>query len=205
MNYHTVLFALKLRGRLAEGERVLVHGAAGGVGTAGLQVARGLGAETIAVVSSEEKERVAREAGAQHVVRSGEGWRERVREIYADGVDIVLDPVGGERFVDSLRCLREDGRLLVVGFTGGPIPEVKVNRLLLNNVAVVGAGWGAYAMGKPQLCRELGAELEAMVEQGFVRPIIGAHFPLAQAAEALHCIEERRAVGKVVVDVPGEA
>jgi NADPH:quinone reductase len=205
MNYHTALFALKLRGRLAEGERVLVQGAAGGVGTAGLQVARGLGARTIAVVSSDEKERVAREAGAEHVVRTGEGWRERVQEIYEDGVDVVLDPVGGDRFLDSLRCLREDGRMLVVGFTGGAIPEVKVNRLLLKNIEVVGAGWGAYAMGKPELCRELGIELEEMVRRGVVRPIVGMHYPLAQAAEALRCIEERGALGKVVVDVPGES
>src|SRR5512132_2522288 len=133
LNYHTAYFSLKLRGRLAEGERVLVHGAAGGVGTATLQVAKGLGASTVAVVSSEEKEKVAREAGADEVVRSDGPWREQVVELTGGGVDVVLDPVGGDRFTDSLRSLREDGRVVVVGFTGGEIPEVRVNRLLLGN------------------------------------------------------------------------
>ncbi len=117
----------------------------------------------------------------------------------------MLDPVGGDRFTDSLRSLRENGRLVVVGFTGGSIPEVRVNRLLLGNVEVVGAGWGAYAMAKPELCREIGAALAAMIERGVVRPIVGARFPLERAAEALRAIDERRAAGKVVLDVRGES
>jgi NADPH2:quinone reductase len=125
LNYHTAYFALRLRGRLAEGETVLVHGAAGGVGTAALQVAKGLGARTIAVVSSEDKERVAREAGADEVVRSGGPWKNEAKELSGGGVDVVIDPVGGDRFTDSLRCLRENGRCVVVGFTGGSIPEVR--------------------------------------------------------------------------------
>src|SRR6476659_1662211 len=156
LNYHTAYFSLKLRGRLREGETVLVHGAAGGVGTAALQVARGLGARTIALVSSEEKGEVARRAGAEHVIQLGEGWKDAVREASGGGVDVVLDPVGGDRFTDSLRSLREGGRLVVVGFTGGAIPEVKVNRLLLNNLEVVGAGWGAFVMGKREVNREIG-------------------------------------------------
>src|SRR4051794_9654439 len=138
LNYHTAYFALVLRGRLTEGETVLVHGAAGGVGTATLQVAKGLGARTIAVVSSDDKERVAREAGADEVVRSDGPWKDAVKAL--GGADVIVDPVGGDRFTDSLRSLREEGRLVVVGFTGGSIPEVRVNRLLLNNVDVVGAG-----------------------------------------------------------------
>jgi len=204
LNYHTAYFALKLRGRLREGEQVLVHGAAGGVGTASLQVARGLGASTIAVVSSDEKEGVARQAGAEHVVRSDGPWREQVQEISGGGVDLVLDPVGGDRFTDSLRSLSEGGRVVVVGFTGGAIPEVKVNRLLLRNTEVIGAGWGAYVMSKPAVNREIGDAVNAMVADGFVRPIVGARFPLAQAAEALKAIDERRAVGKVVLEIPGE-
>jgi NADPH2:quinone reductase len=199
LNYHTVYFALKLRGRLQEGERVLVHGAAGGVGTAALQVAKALGASTVAVVSSEEKERVAREAGADEVVRSDGPWREQVLELTGGGVDVVLDPVGGDRFTDSLRCLREDGRVLVVGFTEGSIPEVKVNRLLLRNVSVVGAGWGAYVMGNPARNRANGEAIEKMIEDGFVRPIIGSCFALEDAADAFRVIDERRAVGKVVL------
>jgi NADPH:quinone reductase len=201
LNYHTAYFALKLRGRLTEGEWVLVHGAAGGVGTASLQVARGLGARTIAVVSSDEKERVARDAGADHVVRSGGSWKDEARELSDGGVDLVLDPVGGDRFTDSLRSLRETGRVVVVGFTGGSIPEVRVNRLLLNNTEVIGAGWGAYVLSKPDVTAEIGAQLAGLIEDGVIRPVVGARFPLEQASEALKLIDERGATGKVVLDV----
>jgi NADPH:quinone reductase len=201
LNYHTAYFALVLRGRLKTGETVLVHGAGGGVGTATLQVAKGLGASTIAVVSSDAKEQVALAAGADHVVRSEGPWKDQAKEISGGGVDVVLDPVGGERFTDSLRSLREDGRLVVVGFTGGSIPEVKVNRLLLGNTEVVGAGWGAYAMAKPQLCREIAAALDRLIDTGFIRPIVGGHFPLDRAGEALEAIDQRRATGKIVLDV----
>jgi NADPH:quinone reductase len=201
LNYHTAYFALKLRGRLSEGETVLVHGAAGGVGTASLQVAKGLGARTIAVVSSDEKERVARDAGADEVVRSDGPWKDQAKERSGGGVDVVLDPVGGDRFTDSLRSLREGGRAVVVGFTGGSIPEVRVNRLLLNNIEVVGAGWGAYAMGKPDRNREIGAGVTRLADAGFVRPIVGDRFPFERAADALKAIDERRATGKVVLEL----
>jgi NADPH2:quinone reductase len=201
LNYHTALFSLRHRGRLAEGETVLVHGAAGGVGTATLQIAKGLGARTIAVVSSDEKERVAREAGADEVVRSDGAWKDEVKELSGGGVDIVIDPVGGDRFTDSLRALREGGRLVVVGFTGGSIPEVKVNRLLLNNTEVVGAGWGAFVMGKPDINREIGQEVNRLVDEGHVRPIVGARFPLDRAREALELIDGRGATGKVVLEL----
>jgi NADPH:quinone reductase len=201
LNYHTAYFSLKLRGRLKEGETVLVHGAAGGVGTAAIQVAKGLGARAIGVVSSDEKEQVARDAGADEVVRSDGPWKDQVKEVSGGGVDLVLDPVGGDRFTDSLRSLAEGGRVVVVGFTGGSIPEVKVNRLLLNNTEVIGAGWGAYVMSKPDVTREIGAEIARMMENGIVRPIVGAHFSLEQAAEALKLIDGRGATGKVVLDV----
>jgi NADPH2:quinone reductase len=201
LNYHTAYFALKRRGRLAEGESVLVHGAAGGVGTAALQVAKGLGARTIAVVSSDEKERVAREAGADEVVRADGPWKDEAKEWSGGGVDLVLDPVGGDRFTDSLRALGEGGRVVVVGFTGGSIPEVKVNRLLLNNTEVIGAGWGAYAMGKPQANLEIGAAIDELIAAGAVRPIVGERFPLDRAAEALNLIDGRGATGKVVLEV----
>ncbi len=198
LNYHTAYFALKMRGRLAEGETVLVHGAAGGVGTASLQVAKGLGARTIAVVSSDEKETMARKAGADEVVRSDADWKEAVKEL--GGADVVLDPVGGDRFTDSLRSLNEEG-LVVVGFTGGSIPEVKVNRLLLRNTEVVGAGWGAYVMPKPDVTRQIGAEIERLIQAGAVDPPVGATFPLEDAAEALKLIDGRGATGKVVLQV----
>jgi NADPH2:quinone reductase len=201
LNYHTAYFSLMHRGRLAEGETVLVHGAAGGVGTATLQIAKGLGARTIAVVSSEEKERVARECGADEVVRSDGEWKDEAKELSGGGVHLVIDPVGGDRFTDSLRSLREGGRLVVVGFTGGSIPEVRVNRLLLNNTEVIGAGWGAYVMGKPDVNREIGAELARLIDAGFVRPVVGARFPLERAGEALQLIDGRGATGKVVLEL----
>jgi NADPH:quinone reductase len=204
LNYHTAYFGLKLRGRLQAGETVLVHGAAGGVGTATLQVAKGLGARTVAVVSTDAKEATAREAGADEVLRSDSRWKDEVKEITGGGVDLVLDPVGGERFLDSVRSLREGGRVVVVGFTGGSIPEVRVNRLLLNNTEVVGAGWGAYVMGKPDATREIGAAIDDLIAQGFVRPIVGASFPLERTADALNLIDERGAAGKVVLEVRPE-
>jgi NADPH:quinone reductase len=201
LNYHTAYFSLVNRGRLREGETVLVHGAAGGVGTAALQVAKGLGARTIAVVSTDEKERVAREAGADEVVRSDGAWKDEAKELSGGGVDVVIDPVGGDRFTDSLRSLGEGGRVVVVGFTGGSIPEVRVNRLLLNNTEVIGAGWGAFVMGKPAVNREIGQAIEELVERGFVRPIVGARFPLERASEALQLIDGRGATGKVVLEL----
>lgn len=201
LNYHTAYFALVVRGRLRAGETVLVQGAAGGVGTASIQVAKGLRARTIALVSSERKREVALQAGADEVVMAKEGWKEEVLRVSDGGVDMVLDPVGGERFLDSMRSLREDGRLVVVGFTGGAIPELKVNRLLLKNTEVIGAGWGGYALGKPELCREIQDALDPMIEQGVVSPIVGARYPLQQAVEAVKSLEAREAVGKVVLDV----
>ncbi len=199
LNYHTAYFALRTRGRLAEGETVLVHGAAGGVGTAALQVAKGLGARTIAVVSTEAKERVAREAGADEVLRSDGAWKDEAKAL--GGADLVLDPVGGDRFTDSLRSLREGGRVVVVGFTGGSIPEVRVNRLLLGNTEAIGAGWGAYAMPKPDFNREVGAAIQRLIERGYVKPLVGARFDFGDAASALRCIDARQATGKVVLDV----
>jgi NADPH:quinone reductase len=197
-NYHTAYFSLKLRGRLSEGETVLVHGAAGGVGTASIQIAKGLGARVIGVVSNDDKEQVARAAGADEVVRAG-GFKDAVKEL--GGADLVLDPVGGDRFTDSLRSLREEGRVVVVGFTGGSIPEVRVNRLLLNNIEVIGAGWGAYVMPKPQVTLQIGSEIEKLIQAGYVKPIVGATFPLDRAAEALKLIDARGATGKVVLSV----
>jgi NADPH2:quinone reductase len=204
MNYHTAHFALARRARLEAGETVLVHGAAGGVGTAALQVAAALGARTIATVSTDAKERVAREAGADEVVRSDGDWRAEARELTAGrGVDVVYDPVGGERFAESVRALAPEGRLVVIGFVEGSIPEIAVNRLLLRNVGVLGAAWGHFAFERPEYLREVGAELERMVAAGYVRPIVGGRYPLEGAAEALRDLDERRATGKLVLDLEG--
>ena len=201
LNYHTAYFALQMRGRLQAGETVLVHGAAGGVGTAVLQVAKGLGAKTIAVVSSDDKERVASEAGAGHVVRSDGPWKDAAKELSGGGVDLVLDPVGGDRFTDSLRSLREGGRVVVVGFTGGSIPEVRVNRLLLNNTEVVGAGWGAAVLTHPERTAQIAAAIDRLIASGHVSPVVGARFPLERAAAALELLDSRGATGKVVLEL----
>jgi NADPH2:quinone reductase len=198
MNYLTAHFALLRRGHLRAGQAVLVQGAAGGVGTACVQLAAAVGATVIAVVSTDAKAEVARAAGATHTVPV-EGFREAVKEL--GGVDLVVDPVGGDRFTDSLRCLRPEGRLLVIGFTAGDIPTVKVNRLLLNNIDVVGVGWGGYALGRPGYLAGQWAELEPHLRAGRLDPLISATFPLERAAEALAQIDERRVTGKVVLEV----
>ncbi|WP_029106591.1 NADPH:quinone oxidoreductase family protein [Mycobacterium sp. URHD0025] len=196
----TVQFALRTRGRLAEGETVLVHGAAGGIGTSALRLAPALGASrTIAVVSTEEKAEIARAAGASDVVLA-DGFREAVKELTdGRGVDVVLDPVGGDRFTDSLRSLAVGGRLLVVGFTGGEIPTVKVNRLLLNNVDVIGAGWGAWTFSHPGYLQEQWAELHPLLASGAVPAPQPQVYPLEQAAQAIASLENRSAKGKVVL------
>lgn len=201
MNYLTMHFALVRRGGLQAGETVLVHGAAGGIGTAAVQLAKALGATVIAVTSSDEKAEIARRAGADTVVGS-EGFKDAVKEATGGkGVDVVVDPVGGDRFTDSLRSLAREGRLLVIGFTEGAIPEVKVNRLLLNNIAVVGVGWGAFWMPQPNYLQEQWADLQPHVESGALDPVIGASFPLDEAAKAVSSLDERQALGKVVLTV----
>jgi NADPH2:quinone reductase len=199
MNYLTVQFALVRRGKLQGGETVLVHGAAGGVGTAATQLAKALGARVIGVVSTAEKIPVAQAAGADDVVLS-DGFLAASKELTGGrGVDVVVDPVGGERFTDSLRALATEGRLLVIGFTGGEIPTVKVNRLLLNNISVTGVGWGAFAMPRPGFIREQWAALEPHLAAGLLRPVIGATYPLAEAGKAIAALDERRAAGKIVL------
>jgi NADPH2:quinone reductase len=201
LNYHTAYFCLVTRGRLAAGDWVLVHGAAGGVGTATLQVAKGLGAHTVAVVSTDAKAEVARAAGADHVVRSDGAWKDEAKEVSGGGVDIVIDPVGGDRFTDSVRALGQFGRVVVVGFTGGFIPEIKVNRLLLGNKEVIGAGWGEAALSNPQLTEAIGRAVTELTDAGHIRPIVGASFPLEQAGDALKLLDTRGATGKVVLQV----
>jgi NADPH2:quinone reductase len=199
INYLTAHFALKRRARLADGDTVLVHGAAGGVGTASIQYARALGATVIAVASTEEKAALATAAGAHHAVPA-DGFRDAVKELTGGrGVDVVVDPVGGERFTDSLRSLAAEGRLLVIGFVGGEIPTVKVNRLLLNNTSVDGVAWGEFAVRRPGYLQEQWADLEPLIRSGALAAPIGHRLPLGEAAEALALMDERRAVGKVVL------
>jgi NADPH:quinone reductase len=199
MNYLTAHFVLAERGRMVEGDTVLVHGAAGGVGIACIQFAKARGATVVAVVSSEGKGEVARAAGADHAI-AVEGFKDAAREVTGGrGVDIVVDPVGGDRFTDSLRSLAEGGRVVVVGFTAGEIPTVKVNRLLLGNTEVVGAGWGAYASQRPGYMRRQWDEITPDIAAGRLAPPISATYPLAEAAAAIGELAERRVTGKVVI------
>jgi NADPH:quinone reductase len=195
MNYLTALFALKERGQVRPGEVVLIHGAAGGVGTAAIQVAKGLGAESVAVVSTDEKEAVAVRVGADRVVRTDD-------LASAGKVDVVLDVVGGDAFTASLKLLNPQGRLLVVGFAAGQgIPEVKVNRLLLNNIDVRGVGWGAYAMVTPGYMQEQWRDLEPMLADGTISPPIGETYAFDDFGQALADMEARKTLGKSVVIV----
>lgn len=199
MNYLTVHFALCRRGGLVAGDWVLVHGAGGGVGTAAIQLAAALGAQVVAVVSSDTKADAARAAGAHHVVTAAD-FRQQVAALtQGRGVDVVVDPVGGDRFTDSLRCLAPEGRLLVVGFAAGEIPTVRVNRLLLTNVAVVGVGWGAFWGARPGYLAQQWGELAPLLERGELAPLLGSRYPLAQAAVALVEMQQRRTVGKTVL------
>lgn len=198
----TVHFCLRNRGRLAAGETVLVHGAAGGIGTSTLRMAKALGAgRVIAVVSTPEKAEVARANGASDVVLTAE-WLAEVKELTGGrGVDIVLDPVGGDRFTDSVRSLAPGGRLLVVGFTAGEIPTVKVNRLLLKNVEVVGAAWGEWVLTHPGYLQEQWAEVAPLLESGAIPAPQPVLYPLAETAAAVAALDNRAAKGKVVVTV----
>jgi NADPH:quinone reductase len=194
LNYLTAFAALERRGKLQAGETVLVHGAAGGVGTATVQVAKALGGEVIAAVSSEEKADVAREAGADSVV-IGEGFREQL----PGPVQLIVDPVGGnDRFKESLRSLAPEGRIIVVGFTSGEIPEVKVNRLLLRNVDVRGCSFGVLA-SDPTGVADATRRMGELIAGGAISPLVGSVYPLDQASAALRELDERRAKGKVVV------
>ena len=200
MNYLTAQFALATRAQVREGETVLVHGAAGGVGTATLQVAKGYGARTVAVVSTPEKADFVRSLGADDAVLV-DGFLGAVKELTGGrGVDVVVDVVGGDLMTDSLRSLGSLGRLLVVGFTGGSIPEVKVNRLLLNNIDVRGVGWGAYALPREGYVRQEWDRLLPHLESGVVAPPISGTYPLERAGEAVARLGDRSVLGKVVIE-----
>ncbi|MGB2695594.1 MAG: NADPH:quinone oxidoreductase family protein [Dehalococcoidia bacterium] len=202
VNYQSAYFGLVERGMAREGESVLVHGAAGGVGSAAVDIARGLGLTPIAVARGEDKLAIARELGAEHCIDVNSEWLAEVRKITENrGVDLVFDPVGGDVFLDSVRALSPCGRLLVVGFASGTIPEVKVNRLLLRNTAVVGVAWGEFVRHDPEMPQRVGRALDKLWRQDKIHPVVGKTFPLEMAADALREIEERRAVGKIALIV----
>ncbi len=203
VNYQTAMFALVERAGFEAGESLLVLGASGGVGTSVIQVARGLGASKIVgVVSTEEKVRMARDAGADEVVLIADKWKDEARaKAGPAGFDVVYDPVGDDLFLDGLRTLAPHGRLIVIGFAGGSIPQLKVNRLLLNNIAVVGAAWGEAMRREPEMPARVHGRLLPLIDAGFIRPPIGASFPLERAADAYRRFANRTAVGKIILQV----
>ena len=200
-NYYTMYFGLVRRGGLMAGETVLVLGSAGGVGTAAIQIAKALGARVIAMVHRPGATEFVQSLGADVVLPLTEGWAQAVRE-HTDGrgVDLVVDPVGGEAFDDAIRVLATEGRLLVLGFaSGGGIPTVKVNRLLLRNVSVVGVGLGEFINRTPGAQAEIGAGLGTLVEAG-LRPPPPVRYPLADGRAALESLASGGVKGKVVLE-----
>lgn len=200
LNYLTALAGLQRRGRLQAGETLLVQGGGGGVGSAAIQVGKALGARVIAVVSEPNKAELARKAGADDVVMTSDPWREQVLERSGGGVQVVFDPVGGERFAESLRCLASEGRLVVIGFAEGGIPSLPLNRLLLRNAEVSGCTWSVLASAPGGLA-EAGRRIAEMARDGFVRPPVGAVHAFADLPAVLSALAERRARGKLVLAV----
>lgn len=201
ITYGTSHLALTRRGQLQAGETLLVHGAAGGVGLAAVEIGGLLGAQVIATASSAQKLALAQRYGATHTVDyTQENFVERVKAITGGrGADVIFDPVGGDVFDRSLRCIAWEGRLLVIGFAGGRIPQPPAGLLLVKNVSVVGLYWGAYAKRDPQTLTESLAQLFAWQAAGKLKPHISATFPLEKTGDALRSLMERRSVGKVVV------
>jgi NADPH2:quinone reductase len=203
LNYSTAWYAFHRSG-LRPGRSVLVHGAAGGVGTAVLDLAATFGVRAIAVVSSDRKEEVARRSGADDVVRSDGPWLDEVRRLTGGhGVDAVFDPVGGDRFTDSLRSLRTGGILVVIGFAGGSIPVVKVNRLLLRNLTVTGISMDTMDSEHPGTLLMVRDAVQDLLDRGHIHPYVGERFPLERSADALRLIEGGGALGKVIVEISG--
>lgn len=200
-NYYTMQFALARRGGLQAGETVLVLGSAGGIGTASIQLAKAMGARVLALVHRPGAEEFLTGLGADVVLPLSDGWRQAVMDATEGrGVDLVVDPIGGEAFDDAIRVLAPEGRLLVIGFAAGAgIPTVKVNRLLLRNVSVVGVGWGEFVRRSPAAQAQVGAELAQLVAAG-LRPPPPVRFPLSEGAAALEALAGGQVRGKLVLE-----
>jgi NADPH2:quinone reductase len=197
--YPTSYAGLVYRARLAQGETLLVHAAAG-VGSAAVQIGRALGARVIATASGAEKLKVAREAGADVAIDyTQEDWVARVlEETGGRGADVIYDSVGGDVFDKSLKCIAWNGRLLVIGFAGGDIPSVKVNRILLKNIAVVGLHWGAYSKFEPERIPETYRALFDLYAKGEISPLIYREYALSEVSAALAALGSRQSWGKVI-------
>ena len=199
--YPASYIALAFRAALRPCETLLVHAAAGGVGIAAVQIGVALGARVIATAGGREKLEVARSAGAEVRIDYREGdFVEVVREATAGrGADVIYDSVGGDAFDRSLKCIAWNGRLLVIGFASGRIPEVRANRILLKNISVIGLNWGGVQLREPQRAKRAQAELERLHGEGRIDPVIYVTFRLDQTPAALEAIGSRRSHGKVIV------
>jgi len=207
VGYKTAWVALVVRGALAAGEWVLVHGAAGGVGLAAVELAHALGARVIACASGPHKGALAMSKGAQHVIDYAQGsLRERVRDLTGGrGVDVVYDPVGGDVFDESLHCVAPFGRVLVVGFASGRIPSARVNHALLKQYAIIGVRAGEYGRVNPAGGRAVNAALAEWAASGRLQPYVHARLPFADLIQAFERIEAREVMGRIVLEVEEEA
>jgi len=201
LTYGTSYHALKDRAPLKAGETLLVLGAAGGVGLAAVEIGKAMGARVIAAASTEEKLAVCREHGADMTINySTEDLRERLKELTdGKGPDVIYDPVGGQYAEPAFRSIGWRGRYLVVGFANGEIPKLPLNLMLLKGASVIGVFWGKFVSNEPQNFREDVQEMFAWVQQGKLRPHISAHYPLAQGAQAITDMMNRKVMGKVVI------
>ncbi len=199
--YQTSYFALMHRTRVKPGEWLLVHAAAGGVGLSAAQIGRTLGARVIATAGSEEKLQFCLSQGAEHALNYRDpGWVDQVKQITGGrGADIIYDPVGGEVFDLSTKCIAHEGRLLVIGFAGGAIPSIAANRILLKQISIIGVYWGGYLEHHPEYMHEAQAALFKMYEAGQIKPVVSQTFPLADAVKALQALAARKTFGKVVL------
>jgi NADPH2:quinone reductase len=198
--YMTAYHALLQRGRIKQGEWLLVHGAAGGIGLAAIEIGRLFGARVIATASSEEKRAVCLEKGAEFAIPYEGGFRDRVLELTRGrGVDIVYDPIGGAVFEESLRCLAWGGRILILGFLGGAPALARTNYLLIKGIEAVGVRIGGLYEFAPELAEENWRTLLALAGEGKLRPYIWRRYPLEDAAAALTALIERRVIGKAVL------
>jgi NADPH2:quinone reductase len=201
--YGTSHLGLVHRAALKAGETLLVHGAAGGVGLTAVEIGKVLGATVIATASSADKLAVAKSYGADHLIDySREDVRERVLAFTGGrGADVVYDPVGGDAFDASLRCTAFEGRIVVIGFASGKIPQIPANHLLVKNITAIGFYWGAYAKERPAAVRASFAELLGWYAAGKLRPLVSHRFALDEAPAALKIMAARKSTGKIVLTV----
>jgi NADPH2:quinone reductase len=195
----TAYYGLVDRARIKPGETLLVHGAAGGVGLAAVELGKAYGAKVIAVASSEEKRAVARARGADHVLVSGEPFRDKVKELTdGKGADVVFDPVGGKVFEESVRCINWGARLIIVGFLQG-VGQVQTNHVLIKNASVLGIRAGEAVRRDPTLGPPRQRDLLRLAEEGRISPNVSHRLPLERWAEAMRLLIDRKAIGRVAL------